>query len=175
MKTFNKRGDGGETSLLYGVRVAKNDPHCEAYGTVDEANSALGLARALSQNKRIQGILFQVQQDLFTLSAELATPKERYAEFVQKHRGVSQEMVHQLEDIITELENEIEMPHSFIIPGSTVSPAALDLARTIIRRAERRVVDLKEMEQVANEELPKYLNRLADLIFTLARYEEKQL
>jgi cob(I)alamin adenosyltransferase len=172
MKTFHG-GDQGETSLLYGVRVPKDDPRCEAYGTVDEAVSALGLARSLSQDERVREILLKVQQDLFTLSSELATPIERYSDFAQKYPKVSLEMVQQLEDLITELEAKIEIPRSFIIPGSTPSSAALDLARAIIRRAERRLISLKETGQVANEELPKYLNRLSDLIFILARYEER--
>ncbi len=172
MKTFNKRGDRGETSLLYGQRRPKSDPHCEAYGTIDEAVSALGLARTLSQKKRVQDILFGVQKDLFSLGAELATPIQRYPDFAQKHEVVSEKMVERLEEIIEALEEELEMPQAFIIPGACVSSAALDLARTIIRRAERRVVSLKEAGLMPNEEVLKYLNRLADLVFTLARYEE---
>ena len=172
MKTFNKRGDKGETSLLYGVRVAKSNPHCEAYGTIDEANSALGLARALSHKPRVKDILLSVQRDLFILGAELATPLERYHDFAQKHQVVTNSMAERLERLIEELEGKMEMPKEFIIPGSTTSSAALDLARTMIRRAERRVISLKQGGLLANEEVPKYLNRLADLIFTLARYEE---
>jgi len=175
MKTFNKRGDRGETSLLYGVRVAKSDPHCEAYGTIDEATSALGLARALSHKPRVKDILLSVQKDLFILGSELATPIERYHDFAQKNQVVTNSMAEQLERLIEELEEEMEMPKGFIIPGESPSSAALDLARTIIRRAERRVISLKQEGLLLNEEVPKYLNRLADLVFTLARYEEKEV
>jgi cob(I)alamin adenosyltransferase len=172
MKTFNKRGDQGETSLLYGVRVPKSDLRCEAYGAIDEASSALGLGRALSRKRKVQDILLSIQKELFILSGELATPVEAYPEYAQKGAVVTREMVQRLEESIDELENEIEMPKSFIIPDSA-SSAAINLARTIIRRAEREVVRLKQNEQLPNDEVLKYLNRLADLVFTLVCYEEK--
>ena len=103
MKTFHKRGDKGETSLLYGVRVAKSDPRCEANGTIDEAVSALGLARALSQKSRVKDILLSVQRDLFILGAELATPLERYYDFAEKYQVVTNGMVEQLERLIEEV------------------------------------------------------------------------
>jgi len=173
MKTFNKRGDQGETSLLYGVRIPKSDLHCEANGAIDEANSALGLARALSKKRRVQDILLSIQKELFILSGELATPIEEYPKYVQKGAVVTVEMVQRLEDLIDELEMELEMPKNFIIPARA-SSAAINLARTIIRRAEREVVRLKQDEQLPNEEVLKYLNRLADLVFTLVCYEEKK-
>lgn len=172
VKTFNKRGDAGETSLLYGVRTAKCDPRCEAYGTIDEAVSALGLARNFCQPE-VKDIVFSLQQDLFVVGAELATPLERYPDLVAKGRVVKLEMVQRLENLIDDFETKIDMPGEFIIPGACVSSATLDVARTVIRRAERRAVALKEAGQLANEEVLKYLNRLSDLVFTLARYEEK--
>jgi len=173
MKTFNKKGDQGETSLLYGARVPKSDLRCEANGAIDEANSALGLARALSQNKRVQDIVLSIQKELFILSGELATPIEEYPKYVEKGALVTGETVQRLEDMIDALENEIEMPKSFVIPARA-SSAALNLARTIIRRAEREVVRLKQEEQLPNQEVLRYLNRLADLVFTLVCYEEKE-
>lgn len=172
MRTFNKRGDSGETSLLYGGRVQKNDPHCEAYGTIDEAVSALGLARALSSKEPVRDILHDIQQELFIVGSELATVVDQYHKLVAKHRVVTEEMVDRLETIIDELEKDTEMPKLFIIPGASPSAAALDLSRTIIRRAERRAVELKNENMLPNERVLHYLNRLADLIFTLARYEE---
>ena len=171
MKTFNKRGDRGETSLLYGVRVAKSDARCEAYGAIDEAVSALGLARSFCQPE-VKDIVFSLQQDLFVAGAELATPLERYPES-QKSKVVKPEMVQRLEGLINDFEARVDMPREFIIPGACVSSAALDVARTVIRRAERRAVVLKQAGQLANEEVLRYLNRLADLVFTLARYQEK--
>ena len=172
MKTFNKKGDSGETSLLYGARLPKSDLRCEAYGTIDEAVSLLGLARNFCRPE-IKDIISSVQHDLFTVAAEIATPQERYSDLVAKVKVVKPKMVQRLENLIDDFEAKVDMPHSFIIPGACLSSAALDVARTVVRRAERRVVALKESGQLANEELLKYLNRLADLIFTLARYEEK--
>jgi cob(I)alamin adenosyltransferase len=172
VKTFNKKGDAGETSLLYGVRVAKCDPRCEAYGTIDEAVSALGLARNFCQSD-VKDIVFTLQQDLFVVGAELATPLERHSDLVAKGRVVKPEMVQKLENLIDNFEAKVDMPHEFIIAGACVSSAALDLARTVIRRAERNVMALKQAGQLANEEVLSYLNRLSDLVFTLARYQEK--
>ncbi|MFQ5925220.1 MAG: cob(I)yrinic acid a,c-diamide adenosyltransferase [Dehalococcoidia bacterium] len=172
MKTFNKRGDKGETSLLYGGRVPKSDPRCEAYGTIDEAVSALGLARALAKKERVSHILLSIQQELFIVGAELATAADKYHKLKAEHRVVTAVMVDRLESLIDGLEGEMEMPKAFVIPGVSPCSAALDLARTIIRRAERRVVELRKDNMVQNERALEYLNRLADLIFTLARYEE---
>ena len=172
MKTFNKKGDGGETSLLYGIRVAKNDLRCEAYGTIDEAVSFLGLAKSFCQSD-IKDILCKLQRDLFVVGAELATPQERYSELAAKGKMVRPEMVQRLEDLIEDFEARVDMPREFIIPGACVSSAALDVTRAVIRRAERRVVALKQAGQLMNDGLLQYLNRLADLIFTLARYEEQ--
>ena len=172
MKTFNKKGDKGETSLLYGARVAKCDDRCEAYGTIDEAVSMLGLAKNFCQPE-VKDIVSGLQRDLFIVGTELATPQERYSELAAKGKVVKPEMVQRLEDLIEDFEAKIEMPHEFIIPGACVSAAALDVARTIIRRAERRAVAFKQSGQFVNEEILKYLNRLADLVFTLARYQEK--
>lgn len=173
MKTFNKRGDMGETSLLYGGRVPKDDPHCEAYGTIDEAVSALGLARATARKERVRDIVYDLQQELFIVGSELATVADQYGKLVAGHRVVTEEMVDRLEALIDELEKDMEMPKAFVIPGASAGAAALDLARTIIRRAERRVVALKDQNMLPNERVLHYLNRLADLVFTLARYEER--
>lgn len=172
MKFFNKRGDQGETSLLYGGRIPKCDPRCEAYGTIDEAVSALGLARALSQKERTRDILHRLQEELFIVGAELATAADDYDKLTARHQVVTEEMVNRLEGLIDDFEAEMEMPKKFIIPGASPSSAALDLARTIIRRAERRAAELRNNGMVPNERVLHYLNRLADLAFTVARYEE---
>ena len=174
VRTFNKKGDRGETSLLYGVRVAKSDPRCEAYGTIDEAVSALGVARC-SCKAEIKDIIFGLQKDLFLIGTELATPAEHYSKLLQKRKTVTAEMVQKLENLIDDFEAKVKMPDAFIVPGEvSVGSASLDLARPIIRRAERRVVSLKQTGLVINEEILKYLNRLADLVFTLARYQESE-
>lgn len=173
MKIYTKRGDGGETGLLYGGRVSKNDPRCEAYGTIDEAVSALGLARALSQEFRVKEILKQVQRELFTVGAELATDVSERPTLKKHFSVITSELVDRLERFIDELDAQIKLPRAFIIPGASPASSALDLARTILRRAERRVVALQEAGSVSNSELLRYLNRAADLVFMLARFEDR--
>jgi cob(I)alamin adenosyltransferase len=172
MKTFNKRGDKGETSLLLGPRVPKSDPHCEAYGTIDEAVAAIGLARALTRRQAIQNMLLDVQKDLFVLAGELATPPEAHERLAQKYPVVTDSDVQRLEGLIDDLEQTVPMPKEFVIPGDSPASAAIHLARAIVRRAERRVVGLQQDGQVPNPEVLRYLNRLADLLFTLGLYEE---
>ncbi len=171
MKTFNKRGDKGETNLLFGGRVSKSDLHCEAYGTIDEAVSALGVARNFVIRDKVKQIILEVQKELFTVGAELAAKSEEYEKFVSKFKPVSEEMVNRLEEIINEVEAEIEMPKAFVIPGSNLGSASLDLSRAIVRRAERKVALLKSENEIKNDAILSYLNRLADLLFTLSRYE----
>lgn len=172
MRTFNRRGDKGETSLFLGPRVPKSDPHCEAYGTVDEAVAAIGLARALSRKQAVRAMLLTVQKDLFILASELATPPEAYERLARKYPTITDGDVQRLEGLIDNLESKVKMPEKFVIPGKTAASAAIHLSRAIVRRAERRVVSLQQTGQVSNREVLRYLNRLADLLFTLSVYEE---
>jgi len=173
VKTFNKKGDKGETSLLFGQRVSKSDLRCEAYGTIDEAVSSLGIARNLVAKDRVKDIIFRVQRELFAVNTELATKPEDYERLTLSFTPVTDKMAKGLEDLIDELEAEMEMPKSFVVPGSkNLGAAWLDLSRAIVRRAERRVVELKEKSELKNEAILKYLNRLGDLLFALARFEE---
>jgi cob(I)alamin adenosyltransferase len=172
LKTFNKKGDKGETSLLFGTRVPKSDLRCEAYGTIDEVVSALGLARHFCEQD-VNDIILGVQKELFIVGAELATPAEHYHKLAEKGNVVTSQMVQSLEGLIDQFEARVTMPNAFIIPGGvSTGSAALDVARTIIRRAERRIVQLKDSGVAVNEEIMRYINRLADLVFTLARYQE---
>ena len=170
-----KTGDAGETGLLYGGRVSKNDIRVEAYGTVDEAVSAIGLARALSSKKLSKQISLSVQKSLFTVGAELATDPTLMKKFQEHFKPVTTAMVDELDGFIKKLESEINIPRTFIVPGATPAAAAFDLARTITRRAERRAVDLKQKGMLQNGEIIRYLNRLSDLLYELARYETKDL
>ena len=174
-KIYTKRGDEGETGLLYGGRVSKTDPRCEAYGTVDEAVSALGLARALVQEARLKDIIMEVQRELFVVGGELATDPSEYPRLVRHFSVVTTEMVERLETLIDELNGQMTLPNAFIIPGATPASGALDVARSILRRAERRVVSLKEQGLLYNPVVIQYLNRLADLAFVMARYEDRHL
>ncbi len=174
-RLYTKFGDQGTTSLLYGGRVSKNDLHTEAYGITDEAVSAMGLARALSEDTRVKDALRDLQRELFTIAAELATEPDEYDLFQQHFAPVTEDMVANLESMIDSLEDDVEMPKVFILPGGSPASAAIDLARCIIRTSERRVVALKEAGRLTNELLITYLNRLGDLLFVLARYQDRDL
>jgi len=174
-RVYTKSGDKGETSLLYGGRVSKNNPHSEAYGITDEAVSAMGLARALSEDQRVKDILRELQRELFAIAAELATDPEKYDTFKQHFKPITAQMVTNLENIIDSLEEGIEMPKVFILPGGSPTSAAIDLARCIVRTGERRVVALKEVGKLTNDLIIQYLNRLGDLLFVLARYQDREL
>jgi cob(I)alamin adenosyltransferase len=174
-RIYTKFGDKGETSLLYGGRISKNSPHTEAYGITDEAVSAMGLARAMSQDPRVKDVLRELQRELFTIAAELATDPEKYQLFQQHFQPVTAGMVDSLEQTIDSLEEEVEMPKVFILPGGSPASAAIDLARCIIRTSERRVVALQEAGRLTNGLIITYLNRLGDLLFVLARYQDRDL
>jgi cob(I)alamin adenosyltransferase len=174
-RVYTRFGDKGETSLLYGGRISKNNPHTEAYGISDEAVSAMGLARAMSQDQRVKDLLRELQRELFTIAAELATEPSKYELFKQHFKPVTLEMVTRLENTIDSLEEGVEMPKVFILPGGSPASAAIDLARCIIRTSERRVVALKEAGMLTNDIIIQYLNRLGDLLFVLARYQDRDL
>lgn len=175
VRIYTRKGDEGETGLLYGGRVSKADPRCEAYGSVDEAVSALGLARALSQDGRVREIVKGLQRELSVVASELATDPKEYDKFKAHFTPVSPGMTSRLEGLIDELAGEVKTLRVFIIPGASPASAALDLARAILRRAERRAVTLKEKGLLTNPEIIRYLNRLGDLIFVLARYQDRSL
>jgi cob(I)alamin adenosyltransferase len=168
-KVTTGTGDTGYTGLLGEQRVPKYDPRPDTFGTVDEATSALGLARALASNTKAKQIIYQVQQELYLLMGELATPPENYEKMGLR---MTPEHVQRLEQVENALKAEVEIPNKFIIPGDSPDGAALDLARTIIRRAERMAVKLLHDGVIQNGEVVRYLNRLSDLIFILARYVE---
>lgn len=168
-KVTTGTGDTGYTGLLGEQRVPKYDPRPETFGTVDEATSALGLARAMTRDAQARKIIYAIQQELYLLMGELATPPENYEKMGLR---VTREHVQRLEQVEESLKQEVEIPNKFIIPGDTPDGAALDLARTIIRRAERMAVKLLHEGVIENGEVVRYLNRLSDLIFILARYLE---
>jgi cob(I)alamin adenosyltransferase len=165
-------GDRGETGLLYGGRVRKTDPRTEAYGAVDEAISALGLARAQVRDPGRAALILRLQEELFTVGAELATDPSEYATVRKHFLVITAAQSRRLEDEVHALEAKVPLPDAFVVPGGSVPGAALDLARTIIRRAERRIVALSDRGALPNPELLPYVNRLSDLVFMLARAEE---
>jgi len=167
---FSKKGDQGTTSLLSGKRVSKASLRPEAYGTLDEASSALGLAKALTRSETIRDMIQSVQKDLLVLGAQLSQDPEPGP---GQGYNIGTQPTERLEAWIGRLQKDVPVPREFILPGGNAAGAALDLARTIIRRAERRTMALKEAGELNSPEAHSYLNRLADFLFTLARYAEQ--
>lgn len=168
MKIYTRTGDSGDTGLFGGGRVPKDDPRVEAYGDVDELNAVIGMARSAESMPRVDEVLVPIQRDLFSIGALLATPDvEKMQSHLAKAR-IGDERIAELEHAIDACDQELEPLKAFILPGGTQKAAALHVARTVCRRAERRVIHLQR-----EVELPQivvvYLNRLSDLLFTLAR------
>jgi cob(I)alamin adenosyltransferase len=166
---YTRCGDDGTTGLLGPERVPKYELRPEAYGTVDEAQAAMGLARASGCTPRTAQILLAVQRDLHVLMAELAAAG---AAGSRSAAGIAAAQVDQLEGWIAEVEAQVEMPHEFVVPGDSRPGAALHLARTVVRRAERLAVRLADAELIDNDFLLHYMNRLSSLLFVLACYED---
>jgi cob(I)alamin adenosyltransferase len=160
VKIYTRTGDIGQTSLFGGTRVAKNDARIESYGTIDELNSFLGVARAASPDSPIDAVLHQAQIDLFEIGAHLASPG------TSRFPGVEPQRITDLERAIDSMETELEPLRTFILPGGAPAAAHLHVARTVCRRAERRMVALRPP---IDPVLVRYVNRLSDLLFVLAR------
>ncbi len=174
MKIYTKTGDKGDTGLFGGGRVAKDDPRVEAYGEVDELNAMVGMARSIESLARIDDVLAPIQRDLFSLGALLATPKpEKVTEQLKKAR-IDDERIAELERAIDAGEDELEPLSAFILPGGTPKSAALQVARTVCRRAERRVIALRHHHVEVSPIVVIYLNRLSDLLFVLARVANRR-
>ena len=165
MKLYTRTGDAGETSLFGGTRARKDDPRVDAYGEVDELNAWLGLARASSIDPELATALQQLQRDLFALGAQLADPADRIAARVTKAALVDDDVT-RLERLIDKMEDELPPLRRFILAGGAPAGAALHVARTVCRRAERRIVAL---DPPVDPVLLRYVNRLSDLLFVLAR------
>lgn len=168
MKIYTKTGDEGLTGLFGGGRVSKDDPRVEAYGDVDELNAFIGVARAAELMPRIDEVLVPVQRDLFSLGALLATPDREKMHDHLKKAQIDDARIRELELAIDACDRELEPLRAFIVPGGTPKAAALHVARTVCRRAERRVIHLQKEVEIP-QIVVVYLNRLSDLLFTLAR------
>jgi cob(I)alamin adenosyltransferase len=177
MSIATKTGDAGETALMYGKRVPKTHRRVEAYGTVDELNSAIGVARALATERLVQEVTFSVQKELVILMGELAVSDEDRDRYLKDgYEVVSEAMVDRLTDVVNDLEknHHISFRH-WATPGNNLSSAAFDVARTTCRRAERRVVALADTPDYVNPETIRYLNRLSDLLWLFARFVESEV
>jgi len=170
LKIYTKTGDGGETGLFGGGRIPKDSLRVAAYGEVDELNAALGLARALDPLEFADAVLQSIQRSLFTIGAQLATPDpdKLHKALSRSGAAIGESDIAALEDVIDDHEARLEPLKNFILPGGAPKAAALHLARTVCRRAERAVVALARDEQISPAIL-RYLNRLSDLLFVLAR------
>jgi cob(I)alamin adenosyltransferase len=173
MSIATKTGDAGTTALMYGRRVPKNHPRVEAYGAVDELNAALGLARATAEENFVGENLLAVQKDLIALMGELCVqPEDLKRYFDDGYLPVTPDMTAKLDALVKEIEAQNISFKGWATPGGTKNSAALDVARTVCRRAERRVCELKFLGEVRNGEIVIYLNRLGDLLWLFARRAE---
>jgi cob(I)alamin adenosyltransferase len=170
MKIYTKTGDDGQTGLFGGSRVRKDDPRVEAYGCVDETNALLGVAAVESKADDVRRALVSIQSDLFSLGAELACDPERRHKLQMPF--VDQDSITLLESTIDALDGQLSPLENFVLPGGTLGAALLHQARTVCRRAERRVLSV-EKTAALRKELLIYLNRLSDLLFVMARFENQ--
>lgn len=172
MKVYTKRGDDGTTALFHGGRVEKDDLRTAAYGTVDETVSALGLARAELDQHEMHDLVLEVQRELFCLAAQLATHSDDWEKLAVGVSRVDDAMVDALDGRIDASTERHPLPREFVVPGGNRVAAALDLARTVCRRAERHVVTMKREGLLPDDAPLRYLNRLSDYLFVLARESE---
>ncbi len=173
-RIYTKKGDDGTTSLWYGGRVAKSDARTEAYGALDEAASALGVARSLCANDpELRSDILRLQDDLFIAGAELATAPEAAERLDPGVSRVTGEMVERLESDIDRYMARVDLPPKFVLPGGTELSARLDVARAAVRRAERRVSELRHEGDLADDTVLIYLNRLSDALFAMARFADE--
>lgn len=174
MKIYTKKGDDGTTGLLYGGRVAKDDPRTAVYGTLDEVVSALGLARAAGLVPKVEEIVIRLQREMFVVGAQLATSEDNQGKLTPGVSKIVPGMTGRAETEIDALLEEHPLPQEFILPGALLSSAGLDVARSTVRRAERQAVTLDKAGAIPDREVLRYLNRVSDLLFALARYEEAE-
>jgi cob(I)alamin adenosyltransferase len=167
-RIYTKTGDDGTTGLFHGGRVAKDSELPTAYGTVDEAQAVLGLARAHAADGAVAELIVTLERDLYVLMAELATREDNRHKLTPGSSAVNAEMVARLEGLIDDLDSRFEPPTEFVVPGETVTAAWLDLARTVVRRAERASLRAAPAPSLVGP----YLNRLSDLLWTMARWQE---
>lgn len=174
VKIYTRKGDDGTTGLWYGGRVPKSGGRPEAYGAVDEAASALGMCRAAAgEDAELTADILRIQNELFVAGAELATAPEAAGRLEEGVSKITPDMVDRLEQDIDRYMARVDLPPKFVIPGGTELSARLDVARTAVRRAERRVVDLRSSGDLPDDTVLRYLNRLSDAIFAMARYADE--
>jgi len=174
VKIYTKKGDDGTTSLWYGGRVPKHHGRTDAYGTLDEACSLLGIARALCRPEQAElaADILRLQDDIFVAGAELATAPEAARRLEDGVSRTTEEMVRELEQLIDRYMARVELPPKFVIPGGNQLSAALDVARTVVRRAERRISELNEAGEIESEIVIHFVNRASDAVYAMARFAD---
>ena len=172
VKIYTRKGDDGSTGLWYGGRVTKDDLAPEAYGSVDEAASELGLARAVCSDPELHADILRLQNELFVAGAELATDPRAADRLQEGISKVTPDMVERLEGDIDRYMARVDLPPKFVIPGGNELSARLDVARTAVRRAERRVVGLRREGRMEDDTVLTYLNRASDAVYAMARYAD---
>lgn len=174
VKIYTKKGDDGTTSLWYGGRVPKEHGRTDAYGSLDEANSILGIARALcgQEDAELAADILRLQSEIFVAGAELATAPEAEGRLEEGVSRVTEEMVAGMETRIDSYMDRVDLPPKFVIPGGTQLSAQLDVARTVVRRAERRITGLAVAGEVTDETMLRFINRASDLLFAMARFAD---
>jgi cob(I)alamin adenosyltransferase len=174
VKIYTKKGDDGTTSLWYGGRVPKHHSRTDAYGTLDEACSQLGVARALCgpEQAELAADILRLQDDLFVAGAELATAPEAAGRLEDGVSRTTEAMVTELEELIDRYMARVELPPKFVIPGGNQLSAQLDVARTVVRRAERRISELNEKGEIASETVIHFVNRASDAVYAMARFAD---
>jgi cob(I)alamin adenosyltransferase len=176
MSIATRTGDAGTTGLMYNRRVSKTHPRVEAYGCVDELNAALGMARAHNESAFVKENLLLVQADLVVVMGELATAAEDLGRYQQDGYPIMHAaMIEKLDELVTEIEGQQVPFKGWATPGGNVAAGSLDLARTICRRAERRVAGLSEAGELRDGVIPMYMNRLSDVLWLMARWAEKEV
>ena len=170
-RIYTKTGDDGTTGLLYGGRIPKSDLATEAYGTTDEAVAVLGLARSMTEDETMRGDLLTLQRELFVVGADLAANPQERSKLEPEVSMVTSRMVQRLERRIDDLVHARPLPDVFVVPGANPASAAIDVARAVVRRAERAVVAMEQAQREVNPEVRRFLNRLSDLLFVLARWQ----
>jgi cob(I)alamin adenosyltransferase len=174
VKIYTKKGDDGMTSLWYGGRISKASARTDAYGTLDEAASALGLARSLCgpDDAEIAVDVLRLQNDLFVAGAELATAPEASDRLDDRVSRVTDDMADELDGVIDRYMDRVDLPPKFVVPGGTQLSAALDVARAVIRRAERRVAEMRESGEPVSAAMLRFLNRASDAAYAMARFAD---
>ncbi|KKK78110.1 hypothetical protein LCGC14_2846850 [marine sediment metagenome] len=170
---YTRRGDDGTTSLWYGGRIPKHHPRAECYGAIDETASALGVARSICEDRRLHTDILRVQRELFVAGAELATASAARDRLKAGSGRIDDAMVDRLEADIDSYVSEVQLPRKFVVPGGTQLSAQLDLARSVLRRAERRITALSDEGELSDSALLRYVNRASDLLFAMARFADE--